>query len=292
MEVKLEFKTSMRDLIEGFLFCTDKMDKIDDYVKELRFENTFSLTEKGKKLIKNNLVDTENPHMQLMNQVQIRLQIKDVTRAVLQEFARHRLGNEMTVKSTRYALHKIAEDKRIPDRFFFNVEDNNNEVYNIVGDYYYIPEDNFNSEVEFVDWINARFDELLKIKYSKINYKLSNDHLKKYINEYMYCNINTVMSGTALKNFLRKRLDSVAWYQIRDLAIEIYKQIPGDWKPLFKVYKYKKIEPFIFSEPSRVEGNVNNGGVQITLSKKNWESLQMFFCKNLLEKKDLTEGLD
>lgn len=32
LEVKVDFKIDLRDLVEGFLFCTDNMNKIDDYI--------------------------------------------------------------------------------------------------------------------------------------------------------------------------------------------------------------------------------------------------------------------
>jgi len=230
MKVEMEFKTNKKDLVEGFLFCTDKLDEINDYIID---NNT--LTEKGEKLLLTNLVNTSDPHLQVMNQVQIKIKIFGITRALLQEFARHRIGNEMTVKSTRYTLNKICKDDRLGGITESNVCD-------IVNDYYYIPEiKNENTQNDINKFIYNRYTDLCYIANKKLH-GWSNDNLKQYVNEYMLCNILTVMSGTALRNFLRKRLDNKAWYQIRNLAEEMYRQIPDDWKFLFKVYKYKKVD--------------------------------------------------
>ena len=229
LKVKVDFKTTLTDLIEGFLFCTDNLSNVKEYIVDDK------LTKKGLSLLENNLVLANNPHMQLMNQIQIRIQIFNTTRRVLQEFARHRYGNEMTVKSTRYALHKIAKDERINklDEFDYTFEE-------IVENYFYIPNNDFIDVCERDTWISNRFTELNDIVYYKNIYKIPNDKLKKYINENMFTDINTIMSGTALKNFFNKRISDKAFYEIRELAKLMYSKIPEEWKFLFS-YKKEKI---------------------------------------------------
>jgi thymidylate synthase ThyX len=238
MEVKLSFLTTFEDLIKYFRTCSDTLDMCGTVANILHDD---------KKIIWNNLVNCDNPHIQIRKMISINYSIQNVTRALLQEFARHPIGNPFVVKSTRYALHKIAKDDRIipflEDVVYLDTVKpyNKDNVYSVVSDYYYIPENDFIDDKEKDNWIHQRYYELCKIKYYKLKHKMKNDQLKKYINDYMYCNITGNMSGECLWNLLRQRLDNVAWYQFQDLAKEMYNQIPEDWKPLFKVFKYKKV---------------------------------------------------
>ena len=243
LEVKLKFLNTLPDLARKFRFASDTLDQIDS------LNNV--LGEKDKKIIYKHLIESDTPHIQLRKTISIDYEIYNITRALLQEFARHPIGNPFVVKSTRYALHKIAMDERIDIKYFLSncdYEDINSIVKEeIVSDYYFIPENDFISEeleylgTERTRWIDSRYYELKSIKYYKTVHNMKNDQLKKYVNDYMYCNITGNISGEALWNLLRQRLDNVAWYQFQDLAKKLYNQIPDEWKPLFKVFKYKKV---------------------------------------------------
>ena len=263
LKVDISFRTDLYDMVEGFLFCTDNTDKINDYfeieesfVDGRTIEMSKKLNEKGKALLVNNLVNTTNPHTQVMNQMQIKVKIFNTTRAVLIELSRHRIGWEILVLSTRYALHKIAKDAKIPyeedgnlgrfimDTMYAYQEKDKLVIKNIndlLSKYYFIPEDDFINDEEKLDWIQDRLIELINIKHYKIKYKMKNDKLKKYINEYMKTDILVVCSGQALRNFLTKRLSNKAFSQIRTLAQMMYDAIPDEYKFLFKVFTYEKL---------------------------------------------------
>jgi thymidylate synthase ThyX len=251
MKVKLNFLNSLSDLAKKFRFASDTLDKIDSLIDD----GKNILGEQDKRIIYDNLVNTENPHKHLRKTIDIDYEIYGITRALLQEFVRHPIGNAFVVTSTRYSLHRIAKDERIDIKYFRAGCDYEDLSYlqkiRIIKDYYYVPINDFidfkteakNIYVssEYECWINSRYYELQCIKYYKLKCNMKNDQLKKYINEYMLCNVTGKMSGECLWNLLKQRLDSVAWYQFQELAKEIYIQIPEEWKPLFKVYKYKKV---------------------------------------------------
>jgi len=247
LKVNLKFKTTLPELVKKFLFCTDRLDKYTDYVIEVDTptENKGlltpnQLTDKGWKLLRSNLIDTENPHKQMRKMIIIDFYIYNISRAVLQEWSKHQIGVATVAKSTRYSLNKIKNDKRIPN-LVTKEFDNKLDIEKIVNDYYYIPTD-FQEKYEKNIWINHRFVELTTIKYQKIANNLSNDRLKKYVNDFMLTNITGIISGEALHNLLTQRLDTYAFYQFQELAKEIYRQIPDQWKEFFKVYKYKKVD--------------------------------------------------
>jgi thymidylate synthase ThyX len=230
MRVELDFRMNKKDLIESFLFCTDNHDKLEEYY------NT-EVTEKGNNLIRKNLIDTTKPHNQTLNQIQIVMKLYNIPRFILQEFARHRFGNEMLVKSTRWCLHKIANDERLTYDGLFDFK----KIEEITKEYFYANEDDFMHETEKYNWCWERFEEIRLIKFYRDNFKASNDKLKKYINEYFFTNIKTVISATALKNILSQRLDADASPAFRELSKIIYKEVPDEWKDIFRVFKYKKI---------------------------------------------------
>ncbi len=273
MEVYLKFLNSLSDLARKFRFASDTLSKCDSYytinVSKEKCECGKEYVKEGskreflgvqdKRIIEENLINTENPHKQLRKTISIDFEIYNITRALLQEFARHPIGNPFVVKSTRYSLHRIAKDERIynkedfyynkvnidvnryGDRFVYFEADGIKYAEDIIKDYFYISENDFYNSNEQDNWVYNRLEELVLIKHYKLQ-GMKNDQLKKYINDYMYCNITGNMSGEALWNLLKQRLDKVAWYQFQDLAKEIYRQIPDEWKLLFKVYKYKKID--------------------------------------------------
>lgn len=298
LEVRLKFLNTLPDLARKFRFASDTIDKIDSdrvmYVcpkcnteflgvdkkcpncgwdelincsvySSINGQNMF-LGENDKRIIYQYLVDTENPHKQLRKTISIDYEIYNVTRALLQEFARHPMGNPFVVKSTRYALHRIAKDDRIGnDLIEFEPED-------IVADYYFIPENDFVEPDEKLNWIENRLYDLEQIKYYKTVHNMKNDQLKKYVNDYFLTNITGNISGEALWNLLKQRLDNVAWYQFQDLAKEMYNQIPDEWKPLFKVFKYQKL----------------NLGTD-NLKEIKYKLMQLYTENKLVEKKYLVE---
>lgn len=256
LEVKVEFLSTIRHLVKGFLFCTNKLDKIDDYIDEYSNpdgSDRIVLSEKGKKLLYSNLINNPNPHTQLFNKMQLNIEIFNTTRAVLQEFARHRSGWEITVKSTRFALHHIADDERISNEITAVDSDNEQHLEKVVSDYFFIPEDDFVNNRERAYWLADRYNELSKIKYYKTEHNTPNDKLKKYINDYMYCNIDLTCSVQALRNFFYRRLSKRAFYQIRTLAQEMYRGIPDDLKFLFEVYEWKESDIYEYIKTLREE---------------------------------------
>ena len=166
--------------------------------------------------------------------INIELKVKGFSRALLTELSTHRHGLEKLTKSTRFTLGRIAQEKDITSK--------------TVQKYYYIPYDKFISKELKEKWIDARMFELETIKFLKKTFKTPNDSLKMYVNDYMLCNTKMVISATALRNLFVKRMDNSAFYQFRDMCLEIYKQIPEHWKPYFNVYKYVKIENEFYND--------------------------------------------
>lgn len=301
MKVKLKFLNTLPDLARKFRFASDTLDKIDSnrhnsikcpncgsgyedqtYIgddsfvcsscNDCYYDNpNYNLGENDKRIIEQNLIDTENPHNQLLKTVQIEFEIYGITRSLMQEFSKHQIGVANITKSTRYTLGRIAKDERIVDENK-TIED----IRSIVETYYYIPEiESWSIE----NWIIDRYKELLEIKIKKLD-GCKNDNLKHLINEFMLCNTAGTISGLSLKNMLKQRLDNTAWYQFQYLAKELYKEIPKEWKPLFEVYKYKKFQLSIKAKDV-LEKFIKN---DISISPLAVKEIRELLNKNLVEK--------
>jgi len=284
---------------------SNKIEIAKEYMIIVELEN-----EQEQEKLYNNLINTEDPHKQIRSQIQIRMIFSNIPRSVIYEFDRHPIGkhnlesdffsddNRPTIQSTRYSLNQIKDDKRIYDISEIEKHDSPTinyddcyeyiDVYDIVKDYYYIPDNDFINYDEKNNWLILRLEDLINIYYYKTKFNMTNDKLKKYINEYLYAeNIVCSCTGEWLFNFLTQRLDTKSFYQIRELAINMYNAIPDDFKPFFKVYKYKiinnldkeKIENFLEKMVSSIEFDFRND--------EGYKLIKQLLNKNIVEKEYL-----
>ena len=91
MEVKLIYATPINIALEAGLICTDSEDKIGNYDSK---EFISKLVSQG--------------HESIIEHINYNFRVNEISRAVLQELARHR-HISLSVKSTRWALKKIKD---------------------------------------------------------------------------------------------------------------------------------------------------------------------------------------
>ena len=147
--------------------------------------------------------------------------IEDVSRALLQEIARHRLAS-YSVKSTRYTLKEL----KLEERPIFNSPDSfptiNREVFDtylvVTGD----DEVDFSSALALVSLQD-------NLKAGK-----ANDKAKYCLPEAYKTSLTWTINARALQNFLSLRTTPSALWEIRDLANLVYSKIPADHQYLFK----------------------------------------------------------
>ena len=150
--------------------------------------------------------------------------IKGVSRALLQELARHRIAS-YSVKSTRYTLKELKSQEP------FN--DFNNEI-------------DFKRASKYVVWtgnhnVDITIFFMLEDLRSLIKEGVSNDLVKFAMPEAYKTELIWSVNARSLMNFLSLRSDKAALWEIRQLAWEVYNQIPEDHQFLFndcmKVYE-------------------------------------------------------
>lgn len=143
-------------------------------------------------------------HSSTLEHISYSFDIDGISRACLQELARHR-HTSLSVKSTRYTLKELKEAEPLVFKEFMVYTD----VY-AVDDY-----------VE---------DILSTIQYLMNHNKISNDVAKYMLPEAYKTSLVWTINMRSLQNFLSLRTDKAALWEIRKLAYNIFKQIPEEHK--------------------------------------------------------------
>ena len=204
-------------------------DRIEKIVKAARISHgseSDNMGKRDKKLI-NNLI--KMGHESVLEHCSYSFKIEGVSRALLQELVRHRIAS-YTVRSTRFTLKSIIEDKEIEDA------NNLSDFKKIVKRYCVVPELKSEALKEF--YKNTAI--ILKNVYKFISdYKLPNDIVKYLLPESFKTELMMSINVRSFRNFLKLRTSEKALWEIRQLAYEMYKVIPKNHHILYEDLKIK-----------------------------------------------------
>jgi len=145
--------------------------------------------------------------------------IQGISRALLQELARHRLAS-LSVKSTRYTLKELKECRP------FDESDFEGASRFIVLTHH-----------EKVDRASIRALNNLQ---TLLKEGISNDYAKFALPESYKTELTWTINARSLQNFLRLRSAKSALWEIRKLAYTIYDHLPEDHKYLFDESIYQE----------------------------------------------------
>jgi thymidylate synthase (FAD) len=147
-------------------------------------------------------------HASTLEHISYNFYISGISRALLQELARHRMAS-LSVKSTRYTLKELKETGGAIDYEKFLVMTGN----------------------EMVDDASKQaLDNLQKILQANV----SNDIAKFCLPESYKTELTWSINARSLQNFLHLRTNKAALWEIRDLANMIYVTLPDEHKYLFE----------------------------------------------------------
>lgn len=144
--------------------------------------------------------------------------IKGISRACLQELARHRIAS-LSVKSTRYTLKELKNESEFKPNDF-----NNASRYIVL------------TSNEFVD--NASINALENLR-QILNQNTSLDIAKYCLPESYKTELSWSINARSLQNFLSLRSSKSALWEIRNLANAIYNALPNEHKFIFAECVYK-----------------------------------------------------
>lgn len=146
-------------------------------------------------------------HSSTLEHITYNFYIAGVSRALLQELARHRMAS-LSVKSTRYTLKELKECGDIDYDKFLVVTGN-----------------------EAVDSASRMaLDNLQRILQSGVG----NDIAKYCLPESYKTELSWTINARSLQNFLSLRSSKAALWEIRNLAFSIYEELPDEHKYLFE----------------------------------------------------------
>ncbi len=173
------------------------------------FDKSDNCGQKDRELI--DRVGNKFKHASTLEHLFYNFYIKGVSRALLQELARHRMAS-LSVKSTRYTLKELKDENKFDDL------QKAKKYIVLTGD-------------EIVD--NASMNALNNL-IEILQNKKSLDIAKYCLPASYKTELSWSINARSLQNFLSLRSSKSALWEIRELANKIYEILPQDHKFIFK----------------------------------------------------------
>jgi len=193
MKITLLHHTPLNICAHAIRTCWQSFDKSDD-----GGEKDLALIDR---------VGNKFKHASTLEHITYNFYIQGISRALLQELARHRMAS-LSVKSTRYTLKELKECDVIEYEKFLVFTSN-----------------------EIVDRASkTALDNLQKV----LKEGISNDIAKYCLPESYKTELTWSINARSLQNFLHLRTSKDALWEIRNLANAIYAALPEEHKYLFK----------------------------------------------------------
>ena len=167
-------------------------------------------------------IGNQYKHGSTLEHLTYTFEIEGVSRALLQELARHRIAS-MTVKSTRYTLGELANEEDV----FYKTSCGGNQTdfdQRIVDKFLVMTPD---EDVNMLNICTLSHVQELKKK------GISNDILKYALPEAYKTSLTWTINARSLQNFIELRTGQSALWEIRNLANAIYEELPFEHKYLF-----------------------------------------------------------
>jgi len=175
------------------------------------FDNSDDGGEKDKELI--NRVGNKFKHSSTLEHLSYTFYISGISRALLQELARHRMAS-LSVKSTRYTLKELKEEDK-----FLTTDKQRASKYLVFTD------------IEMVD--KASISALENLRLILVD-GIGNDKAKYCLPESYKTELTWTINARSLQNFLALRSSKAALWEIRDLANMLYNNLPKEHQYIFE----------------------------------------------------------
>ena len=175
------------------------------------FDNSDEGGEKDKALI--DRVGNKFKHGSTLEHLVYTLYIQGISRALLQELARHRVAS-LSVKSTRYTLKELKNIEPFEAKDFEGAS----KFITLTG----------NEDVDSASIVALNNLQALLKK------GISNDIAKYALPECYKTELTWTVNARSLQNFLALRSSKSALWEIRELAKKIYNVLPSEHQYLFK----------------------------------------------------------
>lgn len=159
-------------------------------------------------------VANKNKHESTIEHLVYTFEIKGISRALLQELARHRLAS-YSVKSTRYTLKELKDGSRECKDFYVSTGS---------------------------IMLDESIERQLQDVYIALVQGISNDKVKYMLPEAYKTELVMTINARSLRNLLKLRTGKSALKEFQELANEIYNTIPSTHQFLFCDYLNRESE--------------------------------------------------
>lgn len=229
MNVKLKHSTPLHICSDAIRGCwqsqdaSDTQEAVDQYITDSILDSGFCgatdhiIGEKDKALI--DRVGNKFKHASTLEHLSYNFEIDGISRACLQELARHRMAS-LSVKSTRYTLKELKEE----ESFYFMGSQSQSGIERSKKYMVFCG-------VPSVDSLSIQALEGLRIVLLN---GVSNDRAKYCLPESYKTSLAWTINARSLQNFLSLRSDKSALWEIQKLAHAVYDSLPIEHKYLFE----------------------------------------------------------
>lgn len=232
MKVTLLHSTPLWVCARAIRTCWNSHDKSDteflgfDRLEDKDPKQTYFVAkcgEKDKELIAR--VGNKNKHKSVLEHLVYSFEIDGISRACLQELARHRIAS-YSVQSSRYVLHKLLKTE---------------EPFDDVCSASVI--DRAKKYIVLSESLSVQRSQILALEELRVlvNQGIANDVVKYAMPECFKTSLVWTINARSLQNFLELRTSRSALPEIRRLALAVFKALPADHKYLFEEYVNEKI---------------------------------------------------
>jgi len=205
MEVELLHYTPLEVCAHAIRTCWQSFDKSDGG------------GEKDRELI--DRVGNKYRHSSTLEHLVFTFYIKGISRALLQELARHRMAS-LSVKSTRYTLKELKDgDGFSPDDF-----ERASRYIVLTG----------NEDVDRASVV--ALDNLVSL----LKKGIGNDIAKYALPESYRSELTWTINARSLQNFLNLRSSKSALWEIRELSFAIFNTLPKEYGYLFEEFVHEE----------------------------------------------------
>ncbi|MEA3353438.1 MAG: FAD-dependent thymidylate synthase [Campylobacterota bacterium] len=187
--------------------------------------------EKDKELI--NRVGNKFKHASTLEHLTYTFYISGVSRALLQELARHRMASP-SVKSTRYTLKELKDEESFTNGMsMVELKEkyiNKDEVY---ADKHMVRASKY---LVFTNELGVDFSSVAALENLRVMLLdgISNDRAKYCLPESYKTELTWSINARSLQNFINLRSSSSALWEIRDLSKCLFDALPKDHQYLFE----------------------------------------------------------
>lgn len=219
MKVTLEYHTPLSIMVSAGRQCWDSYHRGGCYDQP-----TDEISDADREFL--DRIVNKHKHESVSEHVTYNFRIQGITRAVLQELARHRMAN-LSVRSTRYTLSKDFKETQ----FFTKVENGNEIKYENIN---IIKLDEFFNLNEYTeeDIVKSLCPTIDRIQ-ERLNKGEALDKIKYLLPESYRTSLFWTINSRSLRNFLKLRTSKAALKEIQQLAFNVFQAVPREHSFLY-----------------------------------------------------------